>query len=219
FIYLAHTGTFDDELPVQQWRQADARFTGGEAELDWALADNASGHWDLRLFGDLVRAKLADGGNLPRIAPARVGAELRWERDALRASLGAVRYMEQDRVAAFETATPGYTLVDAHVAWHADTRGGNAWELFVDGRNLLDSEARPHTSFFKLLVPLTGGGMVAGIRVFFYRGNRERGLWERRKPRIRHRGSRRSHKASFRSELRAARAEAVHFQRLRLGLE
>src|SRR5690606_8583643 len=51
FIYLAHTGTFDDELPVQQWRQADARFTGGEAELDWALADNASGHWDLRLFG------------------------------------------------------------------------------------------------------------------------------------------------------------------------
>src|SRR5690606_13853207 len=156
FIYLAHTGTFDDELPVQQWRQADARFTGGEAELDWALADNASGHWDLRLFGDLVRAKLADGGNLPRIAPARVGAELRWERDALRASLGAVRYMEQDRVAAFETATPGYTLVDAHVAWHADTRGGNAWELFVDGRNLLDSEARPHTSFLKDLVPLPG---------------------------------------------------------------
>src|SRR5690606_34865503 len=167
FIYLAHTGTFDDELPVQQWRQADARFTGGEAELDWALTDNASGHWDLRLFGYLVRAKLADGGNLPRIAPARVGAELRWERDALRASLGAVRYMEQDRVAAFETATPGYTLVDAHVAWHADTRGGNAWEVFLDGRNLLDSEARPHTSFLKDLVPLPGRGIEAGIRVFF----------------------------------------------------
>ena len=167
FIYLVHTGATLEGLPVQQWRQADARFTGGEAELDWALADNASGTWVLRLFGDAVRAKLVDGGNLPRIAPARVGSELRWERGALRASLGAVRYMQQDRVAAFETATPGYTLVDAHFAWHADTRAGNAWELFVDGSNLLDAEARPHTSFLKDLAPLPGRGVDLGVRIFF----------------------------------------------------
>ncbi|MFC7302355.1 TonB-dependent receptor domain-containing protein [Cognatiluteimonas weifangensis] len=167
FIYLARTGLVEEDLPVQQWRQADARFTGGEAELEWALADNTSGRWDLRLFGDAVRAKLVDGGNLPRIAPARLGGELRWERDALRASLGATRYMEQDRVAEFETVTPGYTLVDAHFAWHSDTRGGNAWELFVDGRNLLDEEARPHTSFLKDLAPLPGRGIEAGVRMFF----------------------------------------------------
>lgn len=167
FIYLSRTGDIEEGLPVQQWRQADARFTGGEGELEWALADNASGQWGLRLFGDLVRAKLVDGGNLPRIAPARVGSELRWERGALRASLGAVRYMEQDRVAAFETATPGYTLVDAHFAWHGDTRAGNAWELFVDGRNLLDEEARPHTSFLKDVAPLPGRGIETGVRVFF----------------------------------------------------
>ena len=62
---------------------------------------------------------------------------------------------------------PGYTLVDAHVAWHHDTAGGNAWELFVDGSNLLDEEARPHTSFLKDLAPLPGRGIAFGVRAFF----------------------------------------------------
>ena len=73
-----------------------------------------------------MRASLADGGDLPRIAPARFGSELRWRGDHWRASVNALRFDRQDRVAAIETATPGYTLVDAHVAWHLDTRGGNA---------------------------------------------------------------------------------------------
>ena len=96
-----------------------------------------------------------------------MGGELRWERGPLRASLGAVRYAEQDRVAQFETETPGYTLVDAHVAWHGDTSGGNAWELFVDGSNLLDKEARAHTSFLKDVAPLPGRNIGAGVRIFF----------------------------------------------------
>src|SRR3546814_1395268 len=78
--------------------------------MDWNFADNGSGLWNLRLFGDVVRAELsgsgtrqldlsvphgdhghdysvelARGGNLPRIAPWRVGGELRWERGPLSA--------------------------------------------------------------------------------------------------------------------------------------
>ena len=101
------------------------------------------------------------------IAPARVGGELRWENAAWRASVGAVRYAEQDDVAEYETVTPGYTLVDAHLAWHLDTPGGNAVEVFVDGSNLLDEEARPHTSFLKDLAPRPGRGIEFGIRGFF----------------------------------------------------
>ena len=112
-------------------------------------------------------ATLANDGNLPRIAPARVGGELRWETGEWRASIGAVRYAEQDDVAEHETATPGYTLVDAHLAWHIDSRGGNAWEVFLDGNNLLDEEARPHTSFLKDLAPLPGRGVEFGVRAFF----------------------------------------------------
>jgi iron complex outermembrane receptor protein len=192
FIYLADTGIEEHGSPARVWNQTDARFTGGEVDLQWTFLENDSGAWTARLFGDVVRGKLTgngtrtvdfsieeDGevedftadialsGNLPRIAPARVGAELRWTGNTWRAGVGAVRYARQDDVAAFETETQGYTLVHANLAWHRDTAGGNAWELFLDGSNLLDEEARPHTSFLKDLAPLPGRGVTAGVRVFF----------------------------------------------------
>lgn len=193
FIYLADTGLEADEVPVRAWTQADASFTGAEAEIDWLFLETESSLWSLRMFGDAVRARLAgsgaraqvievpleDGrrvpatasialeGPLPRIAPARLGTELRWESGAWRASLGTTRVLRQDDVAANETGTPGYTLVDAHLAWHRDTIGGNAWEVFLDGRNVLDEEARVHTSPLKDLAPLPGRGVSFGVRVYF----------------------------------------------------
>ncbi|MGO4223422.1 TonB-dependent receptor [Lysobacter sp. TAF61] len=192
FIYLADTGVEDVDGPVRVWTQDNARFNGGEAEASWNFADNNSGTWEARVFGDIVHGELsgsgtrelsfsvphgdhsdeytvdlARGGNLPRIAPGRIGGELRWELGRWRASMGAVRYAKQDDVAEFESATPGYTLVDAHVAWHRDTAAGNAWELFADGSNLLDEEARVHTSFLKDVAPLPGRGVAFGVRAFF----------------------------------------------------
>lgn len=192
FIYLADTGIEDSGATARVWNQADARFTGGEIDLRWTLRDDDSGRWTLRGFGDVVRGRL-DGqgtqevafavphgdhahhytaelplsGDLPRIAPWRAGAELRWEGGAWRAGLGAIRHARQDRVAAHESETPGYTLVSANLAWHRDTASGNALELFVDGTNLLDEEARPHTSFLKDLAPLPGRSLSAGVRLFF----------------------------------------------------
>jgi iron complex outermembrane receptor protein len=194
FIYLAGSDAEIDGAPLRVWRQDDARFDGVEAKLDWDIAETDAGLWSLNVFGDVVRgrlvadagstvlqvfevehgdhvdevtARVANGGNLPRIVPARVGATLRWEREGWRASLGAVRYAKQDDVAAYETTTPGYTLVDAHVAWHLDTKGGRELELFVDANNLTDREARPHTSFLKDVVPLPGRNVVFGVRAFF----------------------------------------------------
>ena len=194
FIYLAGTDADLDGSAVRLWRQADARFHGAEAKLDWEIADRPSGLWTLGLFGDIVRARLAApagtvvvqdlelahdghidllqvqvaaGGYLPRIAPARIGASLRWERDDWRASLGAVHSLRQDRVAAYEAVSAGYTLVDAHLAWHRDGANGLAWELFLDASNLTDREARPHTSFLKELVPLPGRSLAFGVRAFF----------------------------------------------------
>ena len=117
--------------------------------------------------GGPVDVSLSNSGNLPRIAPSRIGGELRWERGPLHASLGAVRYARQDDVAAFETPTPGYTLVDTHISWHVDTESGNGWELFLDGRNLLDEDARVHTSPLKDLAPLPGRGVTVGVRAYF----------------------------------------------------
>src|SRR5690554_2636687 len=194
FIYLADTGIVDGGLPARVWNQADARFSGGELDVQWTLLDDERGQWTLRTFGDVVRARLTGAGsrevsftvphgnhghdyvadialdgNLPRIAPARLGAELRWRSagDAWRANLGAVRYASQDRVAEHEHESPGYTLVHAGLTWHLDTAGGKAWEVFVDGNNLLDEEARPHTSFINHLAPLPGRNVTAGVRLFF----------------------------------------------------
>jgi len=166
FIHLLDAGSVEDGLPVRHWTQGDARFRGFEAEARMTLADNTSGRWALRLFGDRVRASLDAGGNLPRIAPARFGAELGWEREAWRASIGALRHADQQRVAAGETPTDGYTLVDAHLAWHFDITdvGG---ELFLDGTNLTDREARVHTSFLKDVAPLPGRALAFGIRLFY----------------------------------------------------
>jgi len=172
FIYLADTGRqwyFEEEneyLPIRQWTQADAIFHGFEGEATFHLADNDTGAWDLRVFGDTVRARLDEGGNLPRIAPSRFGAQARWEAERWRASLGATRYAKQDKVAEGETPTDGYTMVDAHVAYHIDS-GSTAWEVFLDGNNLTNQEARVHTSFLKDKVMLPGRNATFGVRLFF----------------------------------------------------
>jgi iron complex outermembrane recepter protein len=170
FIYLVDTGDiFDpegDDLPIRQWTQSDARFRGFEGEATFQLAENNTGNWALRLFGDTVRATLVDGGNVPRIAPARMGSELQWKQSGWRASLGAVRYARQDKVADNETATAGYTLINASAAYHWDV-DSIGWEVFVDARNLSDQEARVHTSFLKDSVQLPGRGFGLGVRAFF----------------------------------------------------
>ena len=191
FIYLTDTGVEEEGYPVRLWTQDDATFTGAEAEAKVQLADTAAGAWDLRLYGDYVRAKLdgrglrtvafevphgdhthgyevdiAQGGYLPRISPMRFGADLGWSLGGWRASLGAVRYSQQDDVAQNEEPSDGYTLVDAHVAYRWD-RPASTWEVFLDGSNLTDEEARPHTSLLRDYAPLPGRGVAFGIRAYF----------------------------------------------------
>jgi iron complex outermembrane receptor protein len=172
FVYLQDTGTFtwpepgEEALPIRVWTQADADFTGIEAEFIAKVVENEAGKLDVRVFGDHVRGELDNGDNLPRIAPSRFGASAAWESDAWRASLGATRVMRQNDVAPGETETAGYTLVDAHFAYHWDT-DAYGWEVFVDGRNLTDRTARVHTSFLKDDVVLPGRNFSFGMRVFF----------------------------------------------------
>ncbi|TXH69119.1 MAG: TonB-dependent receptor [Lysobacteraceae bacterium] len=172
FVYLADTGEFtepepgEDPLPIRRWTQADAKFRGIEAEVIAHLHDGDGGNFDLRVFGDRVRAELDGGGNLPRIAPGRFGADLRWQADTWRASIGATRVMRQSDVAPDETSTDGYTLLDAHFAYRW-SRDSFDWEVFVDGNNLGDAKARVHTSYLKDTVVLPGRNLALGVRLFF----------------------------------------------------
>ena len=191
FIYQADTGVVEHGTPVRLWTQQDAVFRGAETEAVFHLVDAAAGQLDLRLFGDTVRARLdghgsreaalavshgnhfhrytvelSNEGNVPRIAPTRAGASLSWRSGGLSASAGAVRYDAQNRVADNEEPSPGYTLFDAHLAYRWD-RPDASWEVFLEGSNLGNREARPHTSLLRDLAPLPGRALAVGLRVHF----------------------------------------------------
>lgn len=163
YIYLADTGLEEDELPVRVWTQQGATFWGFEAEGSYIVADTAHGQWRLNGLLDMVRAELSDGSNVPRIPPLRYGLGLEWEQSQWFAGLKVIRYDEQDRIADFEEATSGYTMVDADVSYLMPT-GQSTMEFYLKARNLGDEEARNHTSFLKETAPLPGRNFILGVR-------------------------------------------------------
>lgn len=166
FIYLEYTDEEIDALAVARQTQADAVLKGFEAELVLPLLADAGTRLDLRLFSDYTRGTLVDGGNLPRIPPLRFGAGLDYVSSQWTAGIEAVHYAEQDRTAQHELPTDAYTMLNASISWrvlhyHTD------WDFFLRASNLLDEEARRHSSFVKDLAPLPGRNFSFGIRAGF----------------------------------------------------
>ncbi len=170
YIYLSDTGLeVDDDgelLPVRQWRQDDSTFTGYEAEFIYKISANSFDH-QLRLFVDGVRAEIDGGGNLPRIPASRYGAGWDWQSGKWQGGIGVVRSDAQNDTADYETPTDGYTLVNANINYILHDGDDASWELFLQGSNLGNREARSATSAIKDLVPLPGRAISAGIRVYF----------------------------------------------------
>jgi iron complex outermembrane receptor protein len=147
--------------------QQDAQFLGLEAELFTPIAQMGSGELDLRLFADFVDAELDNGEHVPRIPPLRYGARLSYHSDRLIVGLEAAEYDDQSDVAPFEEPTEGYTLVSADVSWDVTAGDGMDLNLFLRGTNLLDEEARRHTSLVKDSAPLPGMNFAFGVRAMF----------------------------------------------------
>jgi iron complex outermembrane receptor protein len=143
------------ELPVFIYRAQDANLYGFEGELIWQL----STPFKLSLTSDYIRAQLDDDGNLPRIPPLRVGARGEYESGNWRAELSGQYYFEQDETAAFETSTPGYTLIDAQVSYSFSDN----LKIYLKGHNLTDEYARVHASFLKDKAPLPARSFAVGI--------------------------------------------------------
>lgn len=162
YIYGA---TLDEEdgLQLLQYTQADARFTGMEASLRQKLTRQLG----VTVFGDMVRAKLADGAALPRIPAKRVGLRMdaHWQGWEGRAEW--VQVLRQTRTAAFETETQGYGMLNLSASYQLRTAGGTPWQIFVKGNNLTDRLAYAHTSFIKRAAPLMGRNVTVGVKVMF----------------------------------------------------
>ena len=153
----------DVDLPCFQYQQADARYYGFEADASATLATLGSTKINADLLGDYVHAAIDDVGPVPRIPAARVlgGVEAQGDRFTARAEVEHV--FEQNRIAAFETRTPDYTLVNASVSLSPFGRASKT-QLVLSANNLLDVTARRHASFLKDFAPLAGRDLRATLR-------------------------------------------------------
>ncbi|MEQ8409452.1 MAG: TonB-dependent receptor [Gammaproteobacteria bacterium] len=164
YIYLNLTGEEFEGQHLARYMARDATFSGVEGEVSFALLEQDTATLEMTIFGDLVRAKFAAGGNVPRIPPAKFGAELRYFGDNWSMHLHATRASAQDNVGANELTTPSYTRVSLYGDFHFDVAGSSELKVYLRGDNLLDEEVRNHTSFLKNFAPEPGRAITLGLR-------------------------------------------------------
>ena len=101
----------------------------------------------MNYWGDYVRAKNKNGGDLPRIPPLTLGSGLSYQWNTLQASIDLEHKFSQSDTAAGELKTDDFTNLSLTMNYELPyVKGLNA---FIKGDNLLDEEKRSHTSFLK----------------------------------------------------------------------
>nr|WP_263858548.1 TonB-dependent receptor [Coralloluteibacterium stylophorae] len=117
------------------------------------------------MFGDYVDTDVKNSDdNLPRIPPGRLGLRYDWGQGPLTSDVEYYRTFEQDEVAAYETETAGYDMLNATVSYRFDVGRGRSLEIYARGTNLTNELAFAHTSFVKDQSPLRGRNLVVGLR-------------------------------------------------------
>jgi iron complex outermembrane receptor protein len=165
YILLAPTGQEEDEMPVFEYTQTDARFYGYEAEGLIELFDTPAGHMHARLFSDFVYAEeKGSGAYIPRLPALRYGIGFHYVADRLSAGLEGAFHTRQDKTAPNELPTDDYVLLSADLSYTLDEQG---LFLFIRGTNLTDEDARQHSSPLKDTVPLPGRSLHVGLRYDF----------------------------------------------------
>jgi iron complex outermembrane recepter protein len=166
YIFLAETDEMDDGLPVFLYRQSDANFWGAEAELNYPLIDTGSYRLLTDLRASYVEADLANGENVPRIPPLSLLGALEAQTGSFDVRGEVQWFAKQDRVAAFETETGSFALVNAMIAWRPFETNRNVTVLLA-ADNIFDVVGRRHASFTKDFIPLMGRNFRASVRMSF----------------------------------------------------
>ena len=154
----------DGELLTGVYANDDAIFYGIEAEFQTSLVNNEMYNIAGRVFGDYVRAEFDDNdlGNVPRITPARIGVGVEGTRGTWNGNIDVILVTDQNDEADLESDTDGFTMINAGIS-KTFYAGDSDVKLFLKGNNLLDEDARQHTSFQKDRVVLPGRGLEFGL--------------------------------------------------------
>lgn len=159
YIY-GRTVDVDEGVQLQHYTQAQARFTGVEGQVRQRINRFVG----VTVLGDVVRAKLADGGQLPRIPPARLGLRLDATWKGWEGIAEWVQAAAQNRTAPFEARTGGYGMLNLAASYRF---AGSPLQLLLKAENLTDRLAYAHTSAIKQAAPLKGRNLTVGLRMQF----------------------------------------------------
>jgi len=143
------------------YSQRDATFRGAEFQSQLDVAQFHGGTWGIEDQFDIVRATFADGTNVPRIPPVRVGGGLFWRDANWLTRINLLHAFGQNDIATIgETPTPGYNLLKAEISYNTmlDPRIYGAKEMTVGlaGNNLLNENIRNASSYNKDEVLMPG---------------------------------------------------------------
>jgi len=182
FIFRRLTGVMCDEdfascgnsgeLNQAVYSQRDAIFRGGEFSAQYDVAKALAGVWGVEGQFDVVRATFADGSNVPRITPMRLGGGVFYRDSHWLARVSLIHAFAQNDIARNETPTDGYNLLKAELSYtqkFANAQAGMPREmtLGVVGNNLLNDDMRNHVSYTKNEVLMPGASVRAFANVKF----------------------------------------------------
>jgi iron complex outermembrane receptor protein len=153
----------DEEIAVVEFVGRDAVLHGVEAHADFAITSSLF----VDVGADYVRGSLTVGDEaLPRIPPLRFRGGLRYQAAGFQAGGEIIGAATQDRVAALEGPTDGYTVLKLFTSYSFNAGGAvNTFTARLD--NATNELYRNHLSLIKHLVPERGRNLKLLYNVKF----------------------------------------------------
>ena len=164
YIYERRTGEVVDDLPVFRISQDDARYSGIEFEGSVTAAHVGLFAINLDAVADYIRATIEGSGPVPRIPPFRLLGGIEAQSERLTARAEAEHVFAQRRLAAFETATEGFTVVNFSISYVPFRSHPNS-SITLSASNIFDVDARRHASFLRDFAPLAGRDIRISARL------------------------------------------------------
>ncbi|MBX9813911.1 MAG: hypothetical protein A4S12_00040 [Proteobacteria bacterium SG_bin5] len=166
YIFPAETGGLVQGLPIFAFSVSPARYWGMEAQARVPFGRWRGVAWSGDLLVDYTEATLAGGAPVPRIPPLRLLGGVSGANARLDARAEVEWTTPQSRIAAFETPTRGFVMVNLSLGWKPLPKVSRL-QLRLSGNNLFDAEARRHASFLKDYAPLPGRDIRLTAKVAF----------------------------------------------------
>ena len=161
YIYAQTLDRYKD-FRLVQYTQDKARFYGAEAEANYQI----SSIYKLGVFGDYVRGKI-DNENAPRVPAGRLGTKVNADfGDGFSGSAEYYHVFQQDKIAAYETDTQSYNMLNLGVAYSGQYSNVGDYRVFLNANNLLDDQVYQHASFLST-IPQVGRNFTVGVNFSF----------------------------------------------------